>query len=129
MTPSEKDPAREPEIATGTLADIYAQQGLYERALEIYRRIRDRRPGDPGIESRIADLEAAIERRGEEEPTEPAGGPGSEGGEVAERGEAAAVEAGPADVDEAPAADEPAGRGGAQPLEGDDPFRAWLERK
>lgn len=133
MSPADKDPAREPEIATGTLAEIYAQQGLHERALEIYRRIADRRPGDAGIARRIAALEEAIERRDEEgAPTAPA-----EAGGRAPAPEPVAASAGPdgdpqeadATGPEPPGADAPDADASAPPLDRDDPFRSWLERK
>lgn len=78
MADSETEPGREPEIATGTLAEIYAQQGLYDRALAIYRRIERRRPDDPEVSRRIEALEEAREHREVEEtvvPPEESGAP------------------------------------------------------
>lgn len=51
------------ELATSTLAEIYAQQGLLERALAIYERIAERSPDDPMIAGRIASLSRAIRER------------------------------------------------------------------
>lgn len=48
------------EIATSTLAEIYAQQGLLGRALSIYRRMLSRTPEDPEISGRIQNLERRI---------------------------------------------------------------------
>ena len=48
------------EIATSTLAEIYAQQGLLGRALSIYRRMLSRTPEDPEISGRIESLERRI---------------------------------------------------------------------
>lgn len=64
---SETDPDRTaggPEIATSTLAEIYARQGLYARALEIYRRIARRGTEDERLAGRIAELERALAGEG-----------------------------------------------------------------
>lgn len=55
------------EIATSTLAEVYAQQGLLGRALAIYRRMLSRAPDDSGIADRIESLERRIVEAGEEE--------------------------------------------------------------
>ena len=52
------------EIATSTLAEIYAQQGLLGRALAIYRRILARAPEDAEIAERIDRLERRIAESG-----------------------------------------------------------------
>ena len=52
------------EIATSTLAEIYAQQGLLGRALAIYRRILVRAPEDAEIAERIDRLERRIAESG-----------------------------------------------------------------
>jgi hypothetical protein len=52
------------EIATSTLAEIYAQQGLLGRALSIYRRMLSRTPEDPDISGRIRSLERRIAEAG-----------------------------------------------------------------
>lgn len=110
MTPTEKEPAREPEIATGTLAEIYAQQGLYDRALEIYRRMESRRPDDPEIARRIAAIERARDERDVEEEEEP------------EPGETLGSEAGEAPTEESAEPDTP-------PLDEDEAFREWLRSR
>lgn len=53
------------EIATSTLAEIYAQQGLLGRALGIYRRMLARSPEDGEIAGRIDRLERQIEEAAE----------------------------------------------------------------
>jgi hypothetical protein len=63
------------EIATSTLAEIYAQQGLLGRALAIYRRIQARAPEDTEIAERIDRLERRIVESG----TEPDGFAGAAG--------------------------------------------------
>lgn len=50
------------EIATMTLAEIYAEQGFRAKAMEIYRQILDRNPGVESLAERIADLEAEMAR-------------------------------------------------------------------
>ncbi|MFN2383327.1 MAG: hypothetical protein ABR559_03580 [Gemmatimonadota bacterium] len=59
------------EIATSTLAEIYARQGLLERALAMYRRIALRAPEDPAIQARIGALTEQLEalRAGDAGPT------------------------------------------------------------
>lgn len=54
------------EIATSTLAEIYAQQGLLGRALSIYRRMLVRTPEDAEITGRIQSLERRIAETGPE---------------------------------------------------------------
>jgi hypothetical protein len=62
MADMSRERAGEPEIATTTLAEIYVQQGLLDRALAIYRRVAERTPGDERIAGRVAELEAEMER-------------------------------------------------------------------
>lgn len=65
------------EIATSTLAEIYAQQGLLGRALSIYRRMLSRAPEDSAIADRIRSLEVRMAEAGPEpSPAELAPGPG-----------------------------------------------------
>jgi hypothetical protein len=68
---AEGSPERSPraetgEIATSTLAEIYAQQGLLGRALTIYRRMLARTPEDHEIAGRIQVLERRIAEVGPE---------------------------------------------------------------
>jgi tetratricopeptide (TPR) repeat protein len=63
------------EIATMTLADIYASQGYHSRALKIYREVQKRQPDNASLAAKIEALEknvrAAIEAARAPEP-EPA---------------------------------------------------------
>jgi hypothetical protein len=60
-------------ISTETLADLYAQQGLTDKALEIYRQILQERPGDELVELKVSALEGAMEQSGlEQSPPVPA---------------------------------------------------------
>ena len=63
------------EIATSTLAEIYAQQGLLGRALSIYRRMLARAPEDTGIADRIRSLEVRMAEAGPDPQPEAATGP------------------------------------------------------
>jgi tetratricopeptide (TPR) repeat protein len=67
------------EIATMTLADIYASQGYASRALKIYREVYKRQPGNATLASKIETLEkgvkAALEAARNAVPEEPAQSP------------------------------------------------------
>jgi tetratricopeptide (TPR) repeat protein len=54
------DPGHTREIATLTLAGIYAEQGFKAKALEIYRAISERNPDLPGLQERIDGIESAM---------------------------------------------------------------------
>jgi ribosomal protein S20 len=62
------------EIATMTLADIYASQGYTSRALKIYRDVQKRQPGNATLASKIETLEkdvkAALEAARDAAPAE-----------------------------------------------------------
>lgn len=69
------------EIATLTLAGIYAEQGFKAKALEIYRAIATRNPDLPGLQARIDAIESAmasVERSAVEEISSDANGSGLE---------------------------------------------------
>ncbi len=74
---SSQDTARNDsgEIATSTLAEIYAQQGLLGRALSIYRRMLARAPEDAGIADRIRSLEVRMTEIPEPQPQPAIGTP------------------------------------------------------
>ncbi|MGH7549219.1 MAG: tetratricopeptide repeat protein [Gemmatimonadota bacterium] len=95
------------DLATSTLAEIYAQQGLLERARAIYERIAQRSPDDPRIAKRIETLTRAIRERGRASTPEPV---------AADRHDP------PAEVEDRPARDEEAGNEVAR----DEVFEAWL---
>ena len=48
----------EPEVATETLAELYARQGFHDRAAEVYRELL-RRQDDPRLRERLAEAERA----------------------------------------------------------------------
>jgi tetratricopeptide (TPR) repeat protein len=59
--------AGDPEVVTETIAELYARQGLPERAAEVYRELIRRRGGDPALELRLRELEQGAARAGGEE--------------------------------------------------------------
>ncbi|NIP83736.1 MAG: tetratricopeptide repeat protein, partial [Gemmatimonadetes bacterium] len=57
----------EPGVMTETFAYVYARQGLYERAAEVYRELIRQRPDDDALRARLAEMEElAAEVRGQE---------------------------------------------------------------
>lgn len=64
MPAGSREPQADGDLATSTLAEIYAQQGLYERALAIYERIALRTPHDASIAERIVALTRRLEKAG-----------------------------------------------------------------
>lgn len=72
-SPERPPRAESGEIATSTLAEIYAQQGLLGRALSIYRRMLTRTPDDNEIAGRILSLEQRIAETGAEPAVERGG--------------------------------------------------------
>lgn len=44
------------DVATETMAHLYAQQGLYEEAADVYRRLLERRPDDPELQARLEEM-------------------------------------------------------------------------
>lgn len=73
MPAGSREPQAEGDLATSTLAEIYAQQGLYERALAIYERIAQRTPHDASIAERIEALTRRLERAGAAVPPDGGG--------------------------------------------------------
>ena len=47
----------EAEVATATMAELYAKQGHLDKAAAVYRRILKASPGAPEVEERLAELE------------------------------------------------------------------------
>ncbi|HKJ92225.1 MAG TPA: tetratricopeptide repeat protein [Longimicrobiales bacterium] len=46
-----------PTVFTETMARVYARQGLYDRAADVYRELLRQRPGDAGLAARLAEME------------------------------------------------------------------------
>jgi len=62
-------------LVTRTMGELYAKQGLNDLAVEVYRRLLERSPGDPELAERLEDLR----RRRDPSDEEPAfAGPGAD---------------------------------------------------
>ena len=59
------------EVVTETIAELYARQGLHDRAAEVYRELIRRRGGDAGLERRLAELTASADAPALETTTPP----------------------------------------------------------
>jgi tetratricopeptide (TPR) repeat protein len=79
------------EIATATLAEIYAEQGLLDRALGIYRRLLAEDPTNARIRDRAAQLERKLTEEGVPIETELRRPAGFEPGEIRITGEEVVV--------------------------------------
>jgi tetratricopeptide (TPR) repeat protein len=55
--PALQDPPVAGEVVTETIAELYARQGLVERAAEVYRELIRRRGEVPALQRRLAELE------------------------------------------------------------------------
>jgi tetratricopeptide (TPR) repeat protein len=58
--PSPEDVAEDPaedEMLTRTMGEVFAEQGLYAQALDVYRRLLARNPRDVGLSERLGELE------------------------------------------------------------------------
>jgi tetratricopeptide (TPR) repeat protein len=51
--------APEPELASPTLAELYYEQGVPEKAAEVYRRLLERDPGNDRLRARLREIESA----------------------------------------------------------------------
>jgi len=67
---TDDDPTTD-ELATTTLADIYAEQGYTDKALRIYHEVLKRQPGNAGVRARIQAIEGPDAGAAEEEPDDP----------------------------------------------------------
>jgi tetratricopeptide (TPR) repeat protein len=69
-------PGAEPEpVVTETMADLYAKQGLVAEARDIYQKLLAQRPGDAGLQARLAALEGGPGGRISQARVAAAGGP------------------------------------------------------
>ena len=74
-------PARAPEgsdLTSSTLAELYFNQGFTDKAIEVYRQLLQREPGNQRARTRLGELEALDRSLEEEEKradTAPSGGP------------------------------------------------------
>lgn len=61
-------PAIEPGVTTETIARVYARQGLYDRAADVYRELLRDRPGDDELRTRLEEMEALAAEPTEDRP-------------------------------------------------------------
>jgi tetratricopeptide (TPR) repeat protein len=90
------------EVTTETIAQVYARQGLYDRAADVYRELLRSRPDDEGLRDRLAEMEqlaSAREERSEEEPMAVSGAEGMEEEQRIEGFEAEEVDLGAASAE------------------------------
>ena len=52
-------------ITTATIADIYVEQGLYDKALEVYKELLAENPQDLSVQQKISELQALISGAGQ----------------------------------------------------------------
>jgi tetratricopeptide (TPR) repeat protein len=48
----------EPELSSPTLAELYFDQGFFEKAIDVYRRLLQRDPGNDRLRVRLGEIEA-----------------------------------------------------------------------
>ncbi len=70
-TPRTTKVASSAEIATITLAQIYYEQGFLRKALEVYEQVQARNPNLEGIDDRVNEVRAEIDRGSETTPPSP----------------------------------------------------------
>jgi len=58
-TPGGDDTGQAP-LSSATLAELYLQQGLRERAVEVYRQVLDEEPGNEAVGRRLAEIESLV---------------------------------------------------------------------
>jgi tetratricopeptide (TPR) repeat protein len=68
---TEQPPSQEQPAATETLAEIYLSQGFHDKALQIYRELLAKDPGNESLKQKIASLEQHMSAPAEQTP-EPA---------------------------------------------------------
>ncbi len=69
---AEEVPEEAPPLSSATLAELYFEQGLLERAVEVYRQVLDEEPGNEGARARLVELEKLVAAGAAELPV-PAG--------------------------------------------------------
>ena len=55
-------------ITTATIADIYIEQGLYDKALQVYRELLSENSQDVAVQQKISELEALMNSAGAQMP-------------------------------------------------------------
>ncbi len=110
--PVEPDVDQLSGVETETLADLYAAQGLHVRAASVYRRLLERKPGDPRLQTKLFETESRV-AEGEAGPVRPerddvAGAGGRRQPPAGAEVESAAVDAPPVEPESTEAAAEAA---------------------
>ena len=57
-----------PDLTSPTLAELYFNQGFTDKAIQVYRQIVERDPGNPRLQARLRELEAVARHLGEPPP-------------------------------------------------------------
>lgn len=65
--------SRDADLLTRTMAELYAEQGLYREAEEIYSELLREAPEDFDLQARLAEVRRAVARRGRSPSTAPPG--------------------------------------------------------
>jgi tetratricopeptide (TPR) repeat protein len=52
--------AEAPPLSSATLAELYFEQGLLERAVEVYRQVLEEEPDNQGARDRLAAIETLV---------------------------------------------------------------------
>jgi hypothetical protein len=68
------------EIETPTMAEIYASQGHFDRAIAVYQRILQRQPNDAGLRARLDELQMLSNATAGAKGSPPKGSPPVDGG-------------------------------------------------
>jgi len=87
----EAAPAPPPEaddLTSSTLAELYFNQGFTDKAIEVYRQLLQREPGNERGRTRLAELEALERRLKEEESRAAPPAPGASSDAAAARRQA-----------------------------------------
>jgi hypothetical protein len=66
-----------PDLSSATLAELYFNQGFTDKALDVYRQLVEREPGNESARARIVELEALERHLRAEEARGPQGEPGA----------------------------------------------------
>ena len=56
-----------PEFLTKTMAKVYADQGLYKKAAQIYRYLSDKEPENRALKDALSEMEAALGKEAQQE--------------------------------------------------------------
>jgi hypothetical protein len=81
-------PAPAADLSSATLAELYFDQGFTDKALDVYRQLQDREPGNEQARARIAELEALERHLRAEEARGPQPEPGARADPAATRRQA-----------------------------------------